>query len=81
MKNSKLNSDNPDETENTNLDDLLQKGKSDRKDGLPSEEFISPDSNKSSTSKNTEAEEVDSMGISEKAKKQASDERDVAENR
>ncbi|MCL6261557.1 hypothetical protein M3O96_20825 [Aquiflexum sp. TKW24L] len=81
MKTSKSDTENQTESKDSTLDDLLKKGKSDRKDNLPGEEFITPDPTRSAPDKNTEAEEVDSMGISEKAKNQASDERDVAKDR
>jgi hypothetical protein len=82
MKSSDKKSKNPqDSQEESSLDDLLKKGRSKRKDDYPPEEFISSDPTRSTPENESGPEEIDKMGISKKAKNQASDERDVSKNK
>jgi hypothetical protein len=81
MKTSDKNPNTENESEDSSLDKLLNKGRSKRKDDLPAEEFISSDPTRSTPDRDSEPEEIDKMGISKKAKNQSSDEGDVSKNK
>lgn len=76
-------STNDTENESSNSEDSNRKLKSDKKkknQGEVYEEFIGPDS-QDKKGDGDESSEPDGMGISEKAKRQPSDERDVSKGK
>lgn len=80
MKTSDQNPKDDLESKGSTLNDLLKKSTSKREE-TPAEEFITPDPTRSVPDENVGVDTVDKMGISEKAKNQPSDEKDVSENK
>lgn len=68
------------ESKGSTLNELLKRSSSKREEE-PAEEFITPDPTRSVPDKNVGVDTVDKMGISEKAKNQPSDEKDISENK
>lgn len=79
MNTKSKNQSSEDYPKKSSLNDMLENSDSKRTGG-PAEEFISPDP-QSVPERNENQVEQDQMGISEKAKNQTTDERDVSKGK